>query len=44
MEKVKIGKYSFDGDEWFVVSSDAKAFIGRMLEKGTLLNFIVRCK
>lgn len=29
--KVKIGKYNFEGEEWDVVSDDAKNFISRML-------------
>ena len=31
--KVKIGKYNFEGEEWDVVSDDAKNFISRMLQK-----------
>jgi calcium-dependent protein kinase len=33
MDKVKIGKFGFDTDEWDYVSKEAKEFITRMLEK-----------
>jgi len=33
MEKVKIGKYSYDGEEWNQVSQDGKNFIRKLLEK-----------
>ena len=31
MDKVKTGKYSFDGEEWNIISSEAKVMLGRML-------------
>jgi serine/threonine protein kinase len=33
MEKVKIGKFGFDTEEWGYVSKEAKDFITKMLEK-----------
>ena len=33
MDKVRIGKFGFDTDEWDYVSKEAKEFITRMLEK-----------
>lgn len=33
MEKVKIGKYTFDSEEWNYVSKEAKDFVSRLLEK-----------
>ncbi|EGR27981.1 hypothetical protein IMG5_185640 [Ichthyophthirius multifiliis] len=33
MDKVKTGKYNFDGEEWTYVSEDAKNFIKKLLEK-----------
>ena len=32
LDKVKIGKYNFDQEEWKGVSEDAKKFIRKMLE------------
>ena len=31
MEKVKTGKYSMVGDEWNIISNEAKIMMGRML-------------
>ena len=31
MEKVKIGKYSMEGEEWSCVSIDAKMMVSKML-------------
>lgn len=36
MDKVKVGKYSIDGDEWNLISSEAKLMISKMLQKGIL--------
>lgn len=33
MDKVKIGKFGFDTEEWDYVSKEAKEFITKMLEK-----------
>jgi calcium-dependent protein kinase len=33
MEKVKIGKYNFEGEEWNQVSSEAKVLISKMVNK-----------
>lgn len=33
MDKVKIGKFGFDTEEWDFVSKEAKEFITKMLEK-----------
>jgi len=33
MEKVKVGKYGFDTEEWVQVSDNAKNLIRHMLEK-----------
>jgi calcium-dependent protein kinase len=35
MEKVKIGKYGFDTEEWNCISEDAKNFIRKLIEKDT---------
>jgi hypothetical protein len=37
MDKVRVGKYSMDSDEWTMVSSEAKMMISRMLQKGTVV-------
>jgi glutamine cyclotransferase len=31
MEKVKVGRYSFEGEEWSLVSSEAKVMISKMI-------------
>jgi calcium-dependent protein kinase len=33
MEKVRIGKYNFEGEEWTQVSSEAKVIITKMVNK-----------
>lgn len=33
MDKVKLGKFSFETEEWNYVSKEAKDFICRLLEK-----------
>ena len=33
MEKVRIGKYNFEGEEWHQVSSEAKVMISKMVSK-----------
>lgn len=33
MEKVRIGKYSYDSAEWNYVSREAKEFISKLIEK-----------
>ena len=33
MEKVRIGKYNFEGEEWTQVSSEAKVLISKMVHK-----------
>jgi hypothetical protein len=34
MEKVKIGKYSMESEEWSYVSVEAKVMVSRMLQRG----------
>ena len=41
MEKVKIGKYTFDTEEWSYISIEAKNFIKRLLEKDTKKRYSV---
>ncbi len=33
LDKVRVGKYSFDNDEWTYISDDAKEFIRKCLIK-----------
>ena len=35
MDKVKLAKYSFEREEWNLVSDEAKNFIRKLLEKDT---------
>ena len=42
MEKVRIGKYTFDTEEWNMVSMEAKNFISKLLEKDIRKRYSVK--
>ena len=39
MEKVRIGKYNFEGEEWTQVSSEAKVMISKMINKDPMKRY-----